>query len=84
MSYGGVHAGVAQTLTIVVALRQDRAPSHADAAEVRPRLPDQAAQMELAERHLCVQKRCLTVLEVKLKVVRQEQLLRKRCRSLRE
>ena len=78
---GGVHAGVGRTLTFSVALRQDRTPSHADTAEVRPRLPTQAAQMELTERHLCVQERCLIVLEVKHEVVRKEQLLRKRCRS---
>ena len=73
-----------RTLRKPVAFSQDRAPSHADAAEVRPCLPDQAAQMELAERHLCVQEWCLTVLAVKHEVVRQEQLLRRRCRSFRE
>ena len=34
--------------------------------------------MELAERHLCVQERCLKVLAVNHEVVRQEQLLRRR------
>ena len=38
----------------------------------------------LIKLHRRAQERCLTVLEVKHKVVRQEQLLRKRCRSLRE
>ena len=68
----------------LVDLSQDRAPSHPDAAEVRPCHPDQAAQMELAERHLCVQERCLKLIAVKHEVVRQEELLRRRCRSLRE
>ena len=76
----GVHAGVARGLTFSVDLCQDRTPSHPDAAEVRPCHPDQAAQMELAERHLCVQERCLKVLAVNHEVVRQEQLLRRRWR----
>ena len=76
----GVHPGVARGLRKVVAFSQDRTPSHPDAAEVRPCHPDQAAQMELAERHLCVQERCLKVLAVNHEVVRQEQLLRRRWR----
>ena len=58
--------------------------SRADAAEVRPCLPDQGAQMQLAEHHLCVQERCPNVLAVNHEVVRQIKLLRRRCRSLRE
>ena len=80
---GGVHPGVGRTLRKPVAFSQDRSASRTDGAEVRPYLPDQAAQMELAERHLCVQERCLKLIAVKHEVVRQEQLLRRRCRSLR-
>ena len=54
---GGVHPGVAQCLGKLVDFSQTRAPYHADVAEVRPRLPLVGAQIELVERHLCVQER---------------------------
>ena len=80
---GGPRGG-GRTLRKPVAFSQDRSASRTDGAEVRPYLPDQAAQMELAERHLCVQERCLKLIAVKHEVARQEQLLRRRCRWLRE
>ena len=54
---GGVQPGVGQGLTKVVDLCQARAPYHAEVADVRPRLPLVGAQIELVERHLCVQER---------------------------
>ena len=40
---GGVHPGVARGLTFSVDLRQDRAPSLADTAELRPCHPEKVA-----------------------------------------
>ena len=59
-----------------VDLSHTRAPSHADTAELRPCHPEKVAQTELAERHLCVQERCLKLLVVKHEVVRRLELLR--------
>ena len=44
---------------------------HADAADVRPRLPVVGAQIELAARYLCVQKRCPDSVVGFFEVVRQ-------------
>ena len=76
----GVHPGVARGLTFSVDLRQDRAPSLADTAELRPCHQEKVAQTELAERHLCVQERCLKLLVVKHEVVRRLELLRRHWR----
>ena len=64
----------------LVDLSQTRAPSLADAAELRPCHPEKVAQTELAERHLCVQERCLKLLAVKHEVVRRLELLRRHWR----
>ena len=80
---GGVQTGVGQTLTKVVDLRQDRSPVRADAAEVRPCLPDQVTPTALHERYRSHQERCLKVLAVKNEVYHKVKLLRRRCRSLR-
>ena len=79
-----METGVGQTLTKVVDLRQDRSPSRADAAEVRPCLPDQVTPTALHERCGSHQERCLKMLAVKHEVGHKVGLLRKRCRSLRE
>ena len=76
----GVHPGVARSLGRLVAFSQDRAPSLADTAELRPCHPEKVAQTELAERHLCVQERCLKLLAVKHEAVRHLELLRHRWR----
>ena len=79
----GVHAGVARGLTFSVDLCQDRTPSHPDAAEVRPCLPDRVTPIALHERYRSHQERCLKVLAVNKEVGRKVKLLRRRCRSLR-
>ena len=71
--------GVSESLGKLIAFSQARAPYHTDAAEVRPRLPNLGAQMELAERHLCVQFRRSELHAVNHELVRQLQLLRCRC-----
>ena len=76
----GVQPGVAGGVTFSVDLRHNRAPSLADTAELRPCHPEKVAQTELAERHLCVQERCLKLLVVKHEVVRHLELLRRRWR----
>jgi hypothetical protein len=76
----GVHPGVARGLRKVVAFSQDRTPSHADAAEVRPCHPDQATTTALNERRSCGQERCLKLLAVNHEVVRRLELLRRRWR----
>ena len=81
--YGGVQTGVGRALTKVVDLRQDRSPSHADAADVRPGLPDQVTPTALNERRGSHQELCLKVLSGKNEVYRKVKLLRRRCRSLR-
>ena len=81
---GGVQTRVGQTLTKVVDLRQDRSPSRADAAEVRPCLPDQVTPTALHERCGSHQERCPNVLSVHHEVGRKVKVLRRRCRSLRE
>ena len=65
-----------QTLTKPADFCQGRTAYHADAADVRPCLPKVCAQMQLNERHLCVQERRSELLAVKREVVRQLQLLR--------
>ena len=75
---------MAQTLTKVVDLRQDRTASRADAAEVRPCLPDQVTPTALHERRGSIQVRCLKVLAVHHEVGHKVRLLRRHCRSLRE
>ena len=74
---GGVQVGVGQGLTKVVAFRQDWTPSHTDAAEVRPRLPNLGSPLELDERRGTVQFRRSELLAVNQEVVRQLQLLRR-------
>ena len=76
----GVHPGVARGLTFSVDLRQDRAPSHADTAELRPCHPNPATTTALNERRSCGQERCLKLLAVKHEVVRRLELLRRRWR----
>jgi hypothetical protein len=76
----GVQPGVARGVRFSVDLSHTRAPSHADTAELRPCHPEKVAQTELAERHLCVQERCLKLLAVKHEVVRRLELLRRRWR----
>ena len=75
-----------RALTKVVDLRQDRSPVRADAAEVRPGLPDQVTPTALNERRGSHQELCLNVkvLSGKNEVYRKVKLLRRRCRSLRE
>lgn len=75
---GGVQVGVGQGLTKVVAFRQDWTPSHTDAAEVRPRLPNLGSPLELDERRGTVQFRRSELPAVNHEVVRQLQLLRRR------
>ena len=70
---------LSESLGKLIAFSQARAPYHTDAAEVRPRLPNLGAQMELAERHLCVQFRRSELHAVNHELVRQLQLLRCRC-----
>ena len=84
MTIDGVQTGVGQTLTKVVVLRQDRTPSRTDSADVRACNPRPGSPVELDERYRRVQDRCLKVFAVNHEVVRQEQLLRRRRRSLRE
>jgi len=76
----GVQPGVARGLTFSVDLRQDRAPSHADTAELRPCHPNHATTTALNERRSCGQERCLKLLAVKHEVVRRLELLRRRWR----
>ena len=76
----GVHPGVARGLTFSVDLRQDRAPSHADTAELRPCHPNPATTTALNERRSCGQERCLKLLAVKHEVVRRLELLRRHWR----
>ena len=59
---GWVQLGVGRALTKVVDLRQERSPSHADAADVRPGLPDQVTPTALNERRGSHQERCPNVL----------------------
>ena len=76
----GVHPGVARGLTFSVDLRQDRAPSLADAAELRPCHPRPGSPVELDERYRRDQERCLKLLAVKHEVVRRLELLRRHWR----
>ena len=73
-----------QILGNPVAFSQGRSPSHPDAAEVRPCLPDQVTPAALHERCGSHQERCLKILAVKNEVGHKVELLRRRCRSLRE
>ena len=77
---GRVQPGVGGGVRKRVAFSHNRAPSHADTAELRPCHPEKVAQTELAELHLCVQERCLKLLAVKHEVVRRLELLRRRWR----
>ena len=81
---GGVQTGVGQNLGKVVASSEDRTRVRADAAEVRPGLPDQVTPTALNERRGSHQELCLKVLSGKNEVYRKVKLLRRRCRSLRE
>ena len=65
-----------QTLTKPVDFCQGRTASHADAADVRPCLPDPARPQELNERQGTHQERRSELLAVESEVVRQLQLLR--------
>ena len=51
------HVAVRQNLRESDTFSQIQTAYHADAADVRPRLPLVGAQMQLAARYLCVQKR---------------------------
>ena len=64
----------------LVDLSQTRAPSLADAAELRPCHPNHATTTALNERRSCGQERCLKLLAVKHEVVRRLELLRRRWR----
>ena len=79
----GLQTGVARTLRKVVDLSQDRSAVRADAADVRPGLPDQVTPTALNERRGSHQELCLKVLSGKNEVYRKVKLLRRRCRSLR-
>ena len=65
-----------QTLRKLSDFSQDRTAYHADAADVRPCLPDPARPQELDERQGTHQERRSELLAVKREVVRQVQLLR--------
>ena len=69
-----------QTLTKPVDFCQDWTAYHADAADVRPCLPDPARPQELDERQGTHQERRSELLAVECEVVRQLQLLRRRRR----
>ena len=74
---GGVHVEVGQGLGKLVDSSEARAPSHTDAAEVRPRLPNLGSPLELDERRGTVQFRRSELPAVNQEVVRQLQLLRR-------
>jgi hypothetical protein len=67
---------VGRNLGIRLVFSQARTPYHAETADVRPCLPKVCAQMELNERHLCVQVRRLELVVVSQEVVRQLELWR--------
>jgi len=78
----GVHPGVGWVLTKVVVLRQHRAPSHTDIAEVRPRLPEVCTPQEQRARRGSVKTPHPELVVAKQEVVgflRQVQLLRRHC-----
>ena len=76
----GVQPGVGGDLRKLVDLSQTRAPSLADAAELRPCHPRPGSPVELDERYRRDQKRCLKLLAVKHEVVRHLELLRRHWR----
>ena len=76
----GVQPGVGRSLGRLVAFSQDRAPSLADTAELRPCHPNHATTTALNERRSCGQERCLKLLAVKHEVVRHLELLRRHWR----
>ena len=80
----GSTRGWAETWEILSLFPRHRNPSRADAAEVRPGLPDQVTPTALNERRGSHQELCLKVLSGKNEVYRKVKLLRRRCRSLRE
>ena len=80
---GGVHAGVARSVRFPVAFSHIRTASRADAAEVRPGLPNQVTPIALHGRYRSHQERCLKVLADNKEVGHKVELLRRRCRSLR-
>ena len=77
---GGVQPGVARGLTFSVDLRQDRAPSHADTAELRPCHPDRVTPTALRERCRSHKELCLEVLAVGHEVGHKDKHLRRRWR----
>ena len=66
-----VHAAVRRNLGKSDTFSQIQTAYHADAADIRPRLPVVGAQIELAARYLCVQKRRPDSVVGNFEVVRQ-------------
>ena len=69
-----------RTLGKLVAFSQDRAPSLADAAELRPCLPDRVTPTALRERCRSHKELCLEVLAVGHEVGHKDKHLRRRWR----
>ena len=80
LSGGGVQPGVAGGVTFSVDLRHNRAPSLADAAELRPCLPDRVTPTALRERCRSHKELCLEVLAVGHKVGHKDKHLRRHWR----
>ena len=66
-----VHAAVRRNLRESDTFSQIQTAYHADAADIRPRLPLVGAQIQLAARYLCVQKRRPDSVVGNFEVVRQ-------------
>ena len=77
---GGVQPGVAGGVTFSVDLRHNRAPSLADAAELRPCHPDRVTPTALRERCRSHKELCLEVLAVGHKVGHKDKHLRRQWR----